>query len=235
VDRLTRKELKSDRFALEVQHGVQFVSGHRRQMGLYSAIAAAVVIVVLGVYLYRQHTHTVRQEALSSALRVVNASVGPPQNEYLLAFPTEDARKQASVKSLSEVAAKYGGSEEGDIASYLLGTMSANDGNLADAEKRLKNVADSAGSNASSLAKLALAQVYAAEGKQADAERVARDLMEHPTAMVSKEQAAFTLARILEDTKPAEARKLLEPYRSSDRPALSRAAINALGIMSNKK
>jgi hypothetical protein len=52
---------------------------------------------------------------------------------------------------------------------------------------------------------------------------------------VSKEQATFTLAHILEDTKPGEARKLLEPYRSSNRPNLSRAAINALGIMSNKK
>jgi hypothetical protein len=235
LDRLTRKELKSDHFALEVQHGVEYVSGHRRQMGLYGGIAAALAVIVLGVYLYRQHTHAVRQEALAGALQIVNAQVGPQQNEYILAFPTEDARKQAAVKTLTDVVNGFSGSEEGNIADYMLGSMAANDGNLPDAEKRLKRVADSGSGNASSLAKLALAQVYAAENKQADAERVARELMDHPTAVVSKEQATFALAHILEDTKPGEARKLLEPYRSSDRPNLSRAAINALGVMSNKK
>ena len=235
MDRLTRKELKSDHFALEVQHGVEFVSGHRKQMGLYGVIAAVVVAIVLGVYFYRQHTRAERQEALSGALQIVNAQVGPQQNEYTLAFPTEAARKQASTKALTDVASKYSGSEEGDLADYMLGTMSANDGNLTDAEKRLKHVADSGGTNPASLAKLALAQVYAAEGKPAEAEKVARDLLDHPTVVVSKEQATFTLAHILEDTKPGEARKLLEPFRSSDRPNLSRAAINALGIMTNKK
>jgi TolA-binding protein len=235
LDRLTRKELKSDHFALEVQHGVQFVSGHRKQMGLYGGIAAALVVLIVGVYLYRQHTRAVRQEALSGALQVVNAQVGPQQNEYTLAFPTEDARKQAETKALTDVATKFSGSEEGDLADYMLGATAANQGNLPDAEKRLKRVVDSGNGNAASMAKLALAQVYQAEGKQADAERLARELLDHPTAMVSKEQATFTLAHILEDTKPGEARKLLEPYRSSDRPNLSRAAINALGIMSNKK
>jgi len=235
VDRLTRKELKSDHFALEVQHGVEFVSGHRKQMGLYAAIAAAVVAIVLGVYFYRQHSAVQRQDALSNALQVLNAQVGPQQSEYTLAFPTEDARKKASVKAFTDVASKYSGSEEGNFAEYMLGTMAANDGNLADAEKRLKRVADSGNSNAASFAKLALAQVYAAEGKPAEAEKVARDLIDHPTAVVSKEQATFTLAHIIEATKPGEARKLLEPFRSSDRPNLSRAAINALGIMNTKK
>jgi predicted negative regulator of RcsB-dependent stress response len=235
LDRLTRKELKSDHFALEVQHGVEFVSGHRKQMGLYAVIAAVIVAIGLGVYFYRQHARAERQEALSAALQIVNAQVGPQQNEYTLAYPTEAARKEASSKALTDVASKFSGSEEGDLADYMLGTMAANDGNLADADKRLKRVADSGSSGPASLAKLALAQVYAAEGKTADAEKLARDLMEHPTTVVSKEQATFTLAHILEPTKPGEARKLLEPFRSSDRPNLSRAAINALGIMNNQK
>ncbi len=31
MDKLTRKELKSDKFALEVQHSVEFVSQHREK------------------------------------------------------------------------------------------------------------------------------------------------------------------------------------------------------------
>lgn len=235
MDKLTRKELKSDHFALEVQHGVEFVSGHSRQMLVYGGIAAAALVIGIGVYAYMQHAKAEREDALSAAMQVVNAQVGPQQNEYTLSYPTEAARKEAEVKAMADVASKYSGSEEGDVAQYMLGSLAANDGKLDDAEKKLKSVADNGHANPASLAKLALAQVYAAQGKTADAEKTARDLIDHPTAMVSKEQATFTLAHILEGSKPAEARKLLEPFRSSDRPNLSRAAINALGIMTNQK
>ncbi len=51
--------------------------------------------------------------------------------------------------------------------------------------------------------------------------------MDHPTIFVSKEQATFTLATGISKTKPAEARKLLEPLRTS-RSSISQAAITAL-------
>jgi hypothetical protein len=50
--------------------------------------------------------------------------------------------------------------------------------------------------------------------------------MEHPTIFVSKEQATLALAKGLMTTKPAEARKLLEPLRATRGPA-SQAAIQA--------
>jgi len=42
-------------------------------------------------------------------------------------------------------------------------------------------------------------------------EKTLRELIAKPTIFVSKEQAAITLARYLMPTKPAEARKLLDP------------------------
>jgi hypothetical protein len=44
---------------------------------------------------------------------------------------------------------------------------------------------------------------------------------------VSKEQAAVALARAIAVSKPAEARKLLEPLRT-ERPAISQLAITLL-------
>ena len=44
MDKLTRKELKSDKFALEVQHSVEYVSQHRQQMIRWGAIPAAAVV-----------------------------------------------------------------------------------------------------------------------------------------------------------------------------------------------
>ena len=53
-----------------------------------------------------------------------------------------------------------------------------------------------------SAAKLALAQVHQAMGKNADAEKVLRELIASPSVLVSREQALFTLARVLAVTNP---------------------------------
>ena len=78
------------------------------------------------------------------------------------------------------------------------------------------------------LGKLSLAQVYLSAGRNADAEKLLRSLYEKPSVSVSKEQAAIALARAIAVSKPAEARKLLEPLRSQ-RPAISQTAITLLG------
>jgi len=50
--------------------------------------------------------------------------------------------------------------------------------------------------------------------------------MDNPTVFVSKDQAAIVLARMLAPTKPAEARKLLDPLRAKPGP-VSQTAIQA--------
>lgn len=229
MDRLTRKELKSDRFALEVQHSIQVVSEHRQQLTRWGTVAAVVAILVIGVVIYRNHEHTVRQEALHAAQQLQNANVGPqqPGNEFSVTFPTQAARDQAVNKSFTELAAKYSGTDEGLIAEFFLGTNAADQGKLPEAEKRLKEVAD-ANIPYSALAKVSLAQVYAAEGKVADGEKLLQSLIDHPTPLVSKEAATIILAELIQSKDPQRARKLLEPLRSSPRGGVSRVAISAL-------
>jgi TolA-binding protein len=233
--KLTRKELKSDRFQLEVQHGVTFVAHHQRQLIRWGGIAAAVLIVGFGIYFYASHEATVRGEALHQALLINNAPVGAPPNEYQIGFPTQAEHDKAAEKAFKDLAAKYPGTQEGLIAEYYLGISGADQGNSADAEKRFKSVIDSAKPGLASLAKLSLAQVYGAEGKTAEAESLLRGIMDKPTELVSKETATFTLARLLQKTKPDEARKLVEPFRGSQRPNLSRAAITFLGELQQQK
>ena len=79
MDKHTRKELKSDKFALEVQHSVEYVSVHRQQMMRYGAPALALVLIIAGVLYYRNYQHNARQEALHQAMRIQNAQVGPSQ------------------------------------------------------------------------------------------------------------------------------------------------------------
>jgi predicted negative regulator of RcsB-dependent stress response len=234
VDRLTRKELKSDRFALEVQHSVEYVSEHRKQVVRWGGIAVAVALVVLAVFLYRSHQHTVRQAALRSAMVIQQAQVGPAPNEYTVAFPTADERVKAVIKAMSDVATRYSGTDEGYIAEFYLGTTAADTGNTGEAQRRFKLVVDNSGEPYASLARLSLAQLYGSQGKLADAEALIRYDLDHPTILVSKEEATIALARLWESTKPQEARKLLEPLRASPRSAVSRAALTALSEIPQK-
>lgn len=228
MDRLTRHELKTDKFAEEVGHTVEFFGQHRAQAIRIGGIALAVLLVAGGVYYYTQSRNAARTEALYVALQTFNARVmqeAPP--EGMKAFTSQAAKDQAVQKEFSDLIAKYPGTEQAAVATYLLGTDAADKGKLAEAERYLKQAADEGGKNFDSLGKLALAQVYAAQGKTADAEKILRDLMNNSTDLVSKAQATIALARVIAKTKPDEARKLLEPLRT-DPGAVSRVAISAM-------
>jgi predicted negative regulator of RcsB-dependent stress response len=223
--KLTRKELKSDKFALEVQHSVEYVSGHRRQMIQWGAPALALLLIIAAVFYYRNYQHDARQEALHQAMRIQNAAIGPPQGEFVVTFPTADARKAGVVKAWRDLIAKYPGSEEARIAEFFLGTSAADDGNFAEAEKHFKASIDSGNGPYASLGKLALAQVYGGEGRVKEAAELLQSVIDHPTVLVSKETATLALAEVLKKTDPQRARKLVEPLRTSTRGAVSRAAL----------
>ncbi len=233
MDRLTRKELKTDKFALEIGHGVEYVSEHRREAIRYGAIAAGVVILALIIYGVLSYRAGVREDALNAALQIQDAGVGPATAEGSPPFPTQDAKDAALKKSLTDVADKYPGTEQGAVARYYLGTMAADKGDLASAEKFLRDVVDHGNKNYASMAKLSLAPVLQAANKGAEGEKLLRSLVDHPTAFVSKEQATIALARYLAPSNPVEARKLLEPLRTG-RSTVSRAALSALSELPRK-
>ncbi len=225
MDKLTRKELKSDKFALEVQHSVEFVSHHRQQMILWAAPAVAVVLIVIGIFYYRTYQHNARQEALHAAMLIQNSQVGPSQSEYVVSFPTAAARYTAVTKAWSDLAAKYPGTQEGDIAEFFLGTTAADLGNLPDAAKHFKAAIDSGSGPYASEAKLALAPIYAAQGKLNEGVQLIQSVIDHPTVMISKDAATLALADLVKTSDCDRARKLVEPLRTSTRSAVSKAAI----------
>jgi predicted negative regulator of RcsB-dependent stress response len=230
VDRITRKELKQDKFALEVGQTVEYVSAHRKQLIRYGTAAALVLLAVSSIYAWRRHSAAEREEALGAALEIQQTEVGAPAGPSGKVFSTEQAKTKAEIAAFTDVAAKYPDSEQGAIAQYYLGTIAANDGNMKAAEQALKEVINSGYTNYASLAKLSLAQIYKAQGKISDGETLIRSVMDHPTNFVSKDEATIALARLIMSTKPAEARKLLEPLRAA-RPAISRYAMSELSAM----
>jgi predicted negative regulator of RcsB-dependent stress response len=228
VDRHTRKELKTDKFAQEVTHTFEVLSQHGDEVKKYGAIGLAVIVIAAGIYFYNSHQATARGEALAQALRVDDATVGAETQPSNLHFNTKAEKDQASTKAFADVAAKYHGSQEGAIAAMYLASDVADKGDLAGAEKQFKDIMDSAPKDYAALARLSLAQIYEGEGKNADAEKLLRYAVANPTATVSTEEATIALAKFIGKTDPAQARKMLEPLRT-ERASISRAAVNALG------
>lgn len=228
MDKLTRKELKTDHLVEEVEHGVEYVSGHKSQFVKWGIAAAVVLVAAIGGYAYLQNQKSARMDLLNKAYLIHNTPAGPAQEGGVKPpYASEAERDLAAAKAFAEVATKYGSSDEGYIASYFLGTLAADEAKWSEAERQLSDVANNAPAGTASLGKFALAQVYGAQDKIADAEKLLRAIIEKPTELVSKEQATLTLGRYLLKSKPDEAKKLLEPLRTSS-PAVSRAAVVAL-------
>jgi predicted negative regulator of RcsB-dependent stress response len=233
VDRITRKELKQDKFALEVGHTVEFLGEHRKQAVWYGTAAVVAIVAIIVVLAWRRHQHTERQQALAAALEIQSAQISPTPAEGFKSYPSQQEKDKEAVKAFADVASRYSGSDEGTIAAYYLGVIAADQGNLDAAEKHFRLALDGANERYAALTKLALADVLKAKGNLAEGEKLLRSLIEDPNEFVSKEQATIALAELVASSKPAEARKLLEPLRT-ERSAISRTAMNALNELPAK-
>ena len=225
MDRQTRKDLKTDKFAEEVVDVFEWTSLHKAQVARYGVVLVALVLIVVGVVYYNRSQAAVRQEALTKALRIDDATTGTNFQATNLHFDTEGDKTKAKVQAFTDLSAKYNGTQEGAIADIYLASYATDQGRLDEAEKRYKRVVDDGPKAYAGLARISLAQVYSSEGKLAEAEKVLRDAIANPTATVSKEQASLVLGELLSKSNPAEAHKLLDPLRTSTRAAISRTAI----------
>ncbi|HTM13581.1 MAG TPA: tetratricopeptide repeat protein [Bryobacteraceae bacterium] len=227
MDRQTRKDLKTDKFAEDVFDVFGWVSAHKTEVVRYGAALIALVLILVGVMYYNRSQAAARQEALAKALRVEDATTGATIEPTSLHFDTEAEKTKAKMQAFTELSAKYGGTQEGAIADMYLASYAVDQGNQDEALKRYKRVVDDGPKPYASLARIALSQIYVSEGKMADAEKVLRDAIANPSATVSKEQAQLALGEMLSQTNPTEAHKLLDPLRTSARGTISRAAIVA--------
>jgi predicted negative regulator of RcsB-dependent stress response len=227
VSRITRKELKTDQFAVEVEHSIDFFEHHKGEIVKYGAIVIGVAVLIAGYTIYSRHESGVREQALASAIRVQEAPIGESGNGGL-AFPSQEAKDRETNKVFTDLQSKYSGSAEGEVAEYYLASIKADQGKLAEAEKLFQEVAQKGDTNYASLAKLSLAQIQFSDGRTAQGEKLLRELIADPTTFVSADQATISLARFLGPTKPAEARKLLEGLRNRPGP-VGQIALTILG------
>jgi len=235
MDRHTRQELKTDPFAEGVGHSFEFLSTHRPQVIRYGILGVVVILAVVGIWMYRSHQASVRQEALAQALQIEDAVVSPTPQPPKKNFATQDEKDKARMAAYADVASKYSCSREAAIAQLYLAGIQLDKGKLDEAEKIYKTIVDSAPDEYAAVAKLSLAEIYGGEGKTAEAEKLLRPMTQKSSTFVSKEEAALTLGKMLAKSNPEEAKKLLDPLKSSTRAPISTAAVSELAKLGPSK
>ena len=103
MSRITRKELKTNKFALEIGHTVTLFEEHRKEVVRYGGIALAIVVLAAGYMMYSNRRDSDREKTLTRAILVQEASVGPPTPGQNVNFPTQDLKDEAALKAFSEV------------------------------------------------------------------------------------------------------------------------------------
>lgn len=231
---ISRKDLKQDVVAETVEHQIDWFAKHKPAMTRYGIAAVVAVVVVWGGWSYRDYAIANRQHALAEALAVQLAPIGQAPPSGGLSFASEEARAVAAEKAFTKVSADFAGDEEGYLAEYYVAGIDADNGKLDAALKKYQDVASRAGANYASIAKLAIAQLYFAQGKTSEAKTVLKDLADHPTDLVSKEQAEVILAKGISATEPEAARKLLLPIAGAVGRDIAQVATGILAELGKK-
>ncbi len=224
---MTRHELKDqvqhDQFTDSVSTALNYASSHRQRFIHWGVTAAVVAILIAGAIWFNSYRRAQRERDLQAVFSVLDAQVGP-HNDYVKTFATQDEKLQASIKALSGVVAKDGGTREGYLAQYYLGTLKVQKNDAKGAEADLRAVASSS-SDSAALAKIALAQLYIASKRTADAQNLLRSLVNKPTDLVSKSQAEVLMAQLVSSVNPQEAKHILQGLKTPNAsPAVTRAA-----------
>jgi predicted negative regulator of RcsB-dependent stress response len=218
VDKSLQNVIKHDQFVETVGEASEYVSGHRKQVGVYVGIALVVAALGYGIWWYMSTKQAERQLALGEAMGIAQATTSRTTTE-----------EKKVIDAFSKVSNSYAGSKEGNLALYMLAMLDIERGDLAAGQKKLKDVIGGDKESAS-LAKFTMAEILQGEGKNSEAEAILRELMASPTHLLPKEQAILQLARFIAKTKPDEARKLLEPLRTARSP-ISTPAVQMLSTL----
>jgi hypothetical protein len=224
---LSRKELKQDNVALKVEETTHFLVTHR-DLAIKVGIGTLVVLgIAAASWFFITSRRDARELALSNALQTVSAPVGAP-TAGSLSYPTQQAKTDAERTAFKSIISQDSGSEEAYAAEYSLAGIDVAAGNTDQGIKEYDDVISQGNADYASMAKLSKAQLLFSLNRNSEAQTILKDLMDHPTSMVSKDQAAMALANGLASTQPEEARKLLLPLANAHND-ISQSAVTALG------
>lgn len=222
--RITRKQLKQDRFAEEVGQSVAYVSSHRKQVLILGVVVVAAVIGILAYVGYQSRVAREAEAELQRAIEMYHGVVNTEQQMGRVTFPTTIARFRDTTEQLEKVIREYAGREEEAAAQYYLALLEIEQEKIQEAQTRLESLLDRTESQYASLARLVLANLYARQQQDEQARRHYEHLIEHPSRVVPKSRAQLAYAEYLAQADPEAAKALIEEMQKQPGPASVQAA-----------
>jgi predicted negative regulator of RcsB-dependent stress response len=222
----TRHQLKQDAFSRATMEAAERTANWSVEHQSTLIIAAIVVTVVLastlGGWYYLSAQDEKASFELSQAVRTMETPLRPagsPPQPDVPSFVSTKERSEAARKQLQSIIDRYPHTRTADMARYFLGVNAANENDAATAERDLKAVASSGNHELASIAKLALASLDANTNRTKDAVALYQELINKPTASVSKVAAQLQLAELYQSSnQPADAKRIYEQIKK-DNPA----------------
>jgi tetratricopeptide (TPR) repeat protein len=143
--RLTRKDMKRDELVEALERSRSFVETHSRILVLAAVGVAVAVLVAAGVWWWLAHQEQEANAAVTEALEVYRAPVGPDAvaaEPGGTTFPDEAARRARAKELFEEIRASYRFADAADVAAVYLGQVAAEEGDTARARELWSDFAD---------------------------------------------------------------------------------------------
>ena len=220
----TRHQLKQDAFSRvtigAAEKTAHWSVEHRKTLLVVTVVAAVIVAAVGGGWYYLNTQDEKASFELSQAVRTLDTPLRPagtPAQPDFPSFASAKERSDAARKQFQAIADKYPHTRTADMARYFLGVTSASAGDNAAAENSFKAVASTGNKELASVAKLALAALYGNTSRTKDSVVLYQELINHPTASVSKATAELQLAELYQTSnQPLDAKRLYEQIKKEN-------------------
>jgi tetratricopeptide (TPR) repeat protein len=220
----TRRQLKQDAFS-RVTIGAAEKTAHwtveHRSTVIISAVAVILVVAaVLGGWYYLSTQDEKASLDLSQAVRTMDTPLRPagtPAQPDVPTFTSAKERSEAARKLFQGIVDKYPHTRTSDMAHYFLGVTATNLSDNAAAESNFKGVVSSGNRDLAAIAKFALASLYGQSNRTKEAVALYQELINKPTASVSKVTAQLQLAELYQNTnQPLDAKRIYEQVKKDN-------------------
>jgi tetratricopeptide (TPR) repeat protein len=220
----TRHQLKQDAFSRvtigAAEKTAHWSVEHRNTLAIVTIALIVIAAAVVGGWYYLSAQDEKASFDMSQAVRTLEAQLRPagtPAQPDVPSFTSAKERSDAAKKQFQAIVDKYPHTRTADMARYFLGVTSATTGDNAAAESNFKAVASIGNKELASIAKLALAPLYANTNRTKESVAIYQDLIDHPTASVSKATAQLQLAELYQATnQPLDAKRIYEQIKKDN-------------------
>ena len=220
----TRHQLKQDTFSRvtigAAEKTAHWSVEHRNTLAIAAVAVVLIAAAVAGGWYYLSAQDEKASFDLSQSVRTLEAQlrpVGAPAQPDVPSFTSARERSEAAKKQFQAIVDKYPHTRTADMARYFLGVTSASAGDNAAAESNFKAVASAGNKELASVAKLALAFLYGNTNRTKDSVALYQELINHPTASVSKTTAQLQLAELYQATnQPLDAKRIYEQIKKDN-------------------